>query len=746
MIVLQGQTRRPSAITSVVVPFLSMMMMMTTLLLSLSFPRACDAFAPPGLVRHRSVAHLVSSRDVVTITTASTRLWDTEKNNGSGGPTGEGHNNMAEEDDSNSDDDNNNKNDEEKQDQIRLQQERADMKKRIWKNVLIADKQMEIDEILNSPDPPFDLRGELDKVTYMSTGLDPDSDEAKIDEKVVQLEVDMYKAAAKSDFTKAENKSLELAQMHIDDCGNVLRANWLFYKAFSDKDYDLMESLWLQDNSVVCIHPSHEPLVGFTKVVNSWQELFDSTVGDFQANWMEPSNVRLTVKGTLAIITCDEEVFTRRFIRGEKRKSQLVNKMTATNIYRKVGGTWKMVHHHASWHAESEAAKKALGGGSSSDSNRNRRDGSGSRKKLVSGGSISDLTAGILGTRDFGADLKDDNAGQSGKNKKPRIVMGSLQDLLGGGLGDIISRSVESTNDEDDDEEESTSISFHASMGVNDDDDEDDEDDDDDDDDDDDNDDENHILDATSLSRSRNRIQSWTIESDNNNNNVLTMTHSPSSKADNNSNLNSNNSSNNAHEASRQQCIAALRKLSEKVRERCIYMYIKEGGERHGITTNAGWSRRSFANRRVNEYPVVGALVPSRIFNQPLVVFSRTLCVCVYLTLSLCFFHSFYSIHKHRDPSHQSRSECCLPTSSRAPQRESSAWSRLLTKFCARKRMTWKLPRKSLLISAVSLPCHYPRHHHAAYWTSPPTRGRPTSLLHSILDNNEQQNPQCQQH
>jgi ketosteroid isomerase-like protein len=69
---------------------------------------------------------------------------------------------------------------------------------------------------------------------------------------------------------------------------------------------------------------------------------------------MEPQEVRMTVKATTAIVTCEEHVYTRRFVRGQKRKTELVNKLQATNIFRKIGGRWYLTYHHSSWHADSD--------------------------------------------------------------------------------------------------------------------------------------------------------------------------------------------------------------------------------------------------------------------------------------------------------------------------------------------------------------------------------------------------------
>jgi hypothetical protein len=59
-------------------------------------------------------------------------------------------------------------------------------------------------------------------------------------------------------------------------------------------------------------------------------------------------------------VTCEEHVYVRRFIHGQKRQTELINKLQATNIFRKVGNQWFMTYHHSSLHADSEAAKAAL--------------------------------------------------------------------------------------------------------------------------------------------------------------------------------------------------------------------------------------------------------------------------------------------------------------------------------------------------------------------------------------------------
>jgi SnoaL-like domain len=236
------------------------------------------------------------------------------------------------------------------------------------KRIRLAKAQAEIDRILNNPvDPPFDFESEMKKVVSITPPLIQEgTSEFELEQQVSLMEEDLYSAVKAQDFTTAAQRQHEISQLHVDDCGLVLQVNSAFYRAFSEKDIDEMERVWLKDRSCICIHPSFQPLSGIRDVMHTWRRMFESSAGSFQRTWMEPRDIRLTVKATTAVVTCEEHVFARLFVRGKRRNSELVNKLMATNIFRKVGGKWYMTYHHSSWHADSEAAKMALkrsGGG-----------------------------------------------------------------------------------------------------------------------------------------------------------------------------------------------------------------------------------------------------------------------------------------------------------------------------------------------------------------------------------------------
>lgn len=131
------------------------------------------------------------------------------------------------------------------------------------RKIRLAKAQAEVDRILNCPiDPPFDAESEMKKVVSISPPLVAENsiDYAR-EELISEMEAEVYEAVKQQDFVKAAEKETIISQKHVDDCGLVLQANSRFYDAFGKKDFDAMQAVWLQDQSCICIHPSHKPLV-----------------------------------------------------------------------------------------------------------------------------------------------------------------------------------------------------------------------------------------------------------------------------------------------------------------------------------------------------------------------------------------------------------------------------------------------------------------------------------------------------
>lgn len=336
---------------------------------------------------------------------------------------------------------------------------------RKWK---LAQAQQKIDAILNSPiDPPFDSEAEWKKVLSVSTPTFS-SAEWGMEETTSRLEAELYQAVKASDFAKAANHSSALATLSLEDGALVLQANARFYQAFSEKNSEDMRSVWLSevgdgddDASCICIHPSHPPIVGTQAIVKSWSQMFRAGGSTSRASALgesriEPHNIRLSVKATTAIVTCEEHV---RKGDEEEGGDPPQKRLQATNIFRKVKGQWFMTHHHAAYHAESATVKAAL-----QEKWNHKRGVDTTKAKSTKKGfqkpptfpemSILDK---IVGMPEFGPVLGDKKGGpndEDGDGNKPvkRIIMGgSLSDLLNGGLFDM-------TGDDDDDDDDDATI------------------------------------------------------------------------------------------------------------------------------------------------------------------------------------------------------------------------------------------------------------------------------------------------
>ncbi len=117
----------------------------------------------------------------------------------------------------------------------------------------------------------------------------------------------------------------------------VQEVHTAFYRALEEADLELMSTVWHQDAEISCIHPLWAPLFGTDKVMPSWKQLFTSgrsmsvAVEILTQHSGDELCVHL-VRETLTPLT-------------DSRGGQPI---LATNSYRLVEGSWKMILHHAS--------------------------------------------------------------------------------------------------------------------------------------------------------------------------------------------------------------------------------------------------------------------------------------------------------------------------------------------------------------------------------------------------------------
>jgi SnoaL-like protein len=115
-------------------------------------------------------------------------------------------------------------------------------------------------------------------------------------------------------------------------------ANARFYRMFEALDLRGMEAVWAHGEHVRCVHPGWPLLVGWEAVRSSWETIFRNT----DEIRFTLADVRAQVHGTLAWVTCTEQILTGH---GDRIG---VTSALATNLFERVGDQWRMIHHHAS--------------------------------------------------------------------------------------------------------------------------------------------------------------------------------------------------------------------------------------------------------------------------------------------------------------------------------------------------------------------------------------------------------------
>ncbi len=109
----------------------------------------------------------------------------------------------------------------------------------------------------------------------------------------------------------------------------ILAANAAYYRAFSTGDFAAMTRIWAEDG-VSCVHPGWPALVGRDDILDSYRGILASR-----------TRPRIAHQDDTVIMTGDEgRVLCVEIVEGAA--------LAATNIYRRVGRVWRMVHHQAS--------------------------------------------------------------------------------------------------------------------------------------------------------------------------------------------------------------------------------------------------------------------------------------------------------------------------------------------------------------------------------------------------------------
>jgi SnoaL-like domain len=116
-----------------------------------------------------------------------------------------------------------------------------------------------------------------------------------------------------------------------------LSAENAFYRAFEQGDLEQMMSVWALGVEINCIHPLGTVLSGAPAIRASWVEIFQAQL----PRKVEVERVNLIQTPDLAIHTVFETIVL-------PLHRQRLPPLLATNIYRRIEASWRMVLHHAS--------------------------------------------------------------------------------------------------------------------------------------------------------------------------------------------------------------------------------------------------------------------------------------------------------------------------------------------------------------------------------------------------------------
>jgi ketosteroid isomerase-like protein len=120
----------------------------------------------------------------------------------------------------------------------------------------------------------------------------------------------------------------------------VEAANLAMYQAFESADVDAMARVWddVDPGAVVCVHPGWPMLRGRAHVLRSWSAVMAGT--DYIQFFL--TDVRISVHGDTAVVTCTENVLTEVSETGQN------GQVVATNVLVRRPDGWRVQVHHGS--------------------------------------------------------------------------------------------------------------------------------------------------------------------------------------------------------------------------------------------------------------------------------------------------------------------------------------------------------------------------------------------------------------
>jgi hypothetical protein len=115
-------------------------------------------------------------------------------------------------------------------------------------------------------------------------------------------------------------------------------ANLEFYRAIETATIERMDKVWLHEDSVRCVHPGWDLIVGWPRVRESWERIFASE----QKMRISATEIFAFVSEEMAWVSCIENITVFQ------ETSFDTVQAAATNLFVWRDDKWLMMHHHAS--------------------------------------------------------------------------------------------------------------------------------------------------------------------------------------------------------------------------------------------------------------------------------------------------------------------------------------------------------------------------------------------------------------
>ncbi|HEU0146448.1 MAG TPA: nuclear transport factor 2 family protein [Bradyrhizobium sp.] len=112
--------------------------------------------------------------------------------------------------------------------------------------------------------------------------------------------------------------------------GTIIAANAAFYAAFASGDFAALAGLWADEDTISCIHPGWPAIIGRAAVIGSWRDILKN-----------PARPQIVCTEPNAVVEADQgRVLCIEVVEGTP--------LAATNLFKRIDGAWRLVHHQSS--------------------------------------------------------------------------------------------------------------------------------------------------------------------------------------------------------------------------------------------------------------------------------------------------------------------------------------------------------------------------------------------------------------